>query len=148
MPSPFSLRDSQRLDGVHPDLIAKLSRIFVKMQAAGHQMFVVMGVRTVAQQQALYALGRTQPGRIVTMKNGTTNPSNHQPHADGYGHAVDCAFWGVSQPFDATLPWETYGEAVEAEGLTWGGRWTHPHDSPHAELSDATAAQDATVKAA
>lgn len=97
-------------------------------------MFVVQGVRSVAQQKALYAQGRTAPGRVVTMKDGIAHKSNHQAWADGLGHAVDCAFWGVPQPFDPTLPWEAYGQLVEAEGLVWGGRWSHPHDSPHAEL--------------
>ena len=131
--SPFTLRDRSRLDGIHPDLIARLETVFSQMAALGKPMFVVMGVRTVAQQQALYAQGRTAPGPIVTMKDGVKNRSDHQPYPDGFGHAVDCAFVG-SDPFSETHPWETYGELVEAQGLTWGGRWSHPHDSPHAEL--------------
>ena len=134
MPSPFSLRDTVRLDGVHPDLVRRLEAVFTALTAAGHPMFVAMGVRTVAQQQALYAQGRTVPGPIVTMCDGIVHPSNHQPKADGCGHAVDCAFLDTMTPFALTLPWETYGLAVEAQGLTWGGRWSHPADSPHAEL--------------
>lgn len=131
----LSERDLTRLTGVHPDLIARLDAIFGAVAAAGFAMFVVMGVRTVAEQQALYAKGRTAPGPIVTMKDGVVHRSNHQPHADGLGHAVDCAFLNVPDPFAQTLPWEQYGLQVEAQGLTWGGRWTHPHDSPHAELA-------------
>lgn len=128
-------RDRQRLVGVHPRLVAALGTVFDEMDAEHAPMFVVQGVRTVAEQAQLYAQGRTAPGRIVTMKNGVTNRSNHQPHADGFGHAVDCAFIGP-QPFDERWPWEQYGEALEALGLRWGGRWSHPHDSPHAELPD------------
>ncbi len=131
--SPFSLRDRQRLDGVHPALVAKLETVFAAMRAAGHVMFVVQGVRTVDQQKALYAQGRTAPGHIVTMKDGVMHRSNHQPWADGLGHAVDCAFLGAD-PFSLAQPWETYGQLVEAQGLVWGGRWTTPHDLPHAEL--------------
>jgi len=79
-------RDRQRLAGVHPRLVAALGTVFDEMDAEHAPMFVVQGVRTVAEQAQLYAQGRTAPGRIVTMKNGVTNRSNHQPHADGFGH--------------------------------------------------------------
>lgn len=134
MPSPFSLRDSTRLDRVHPELVRRLETIFAAQQAAGTPMFVVMGVRTVQQQAALYAQGRTLPGRIVTFCDGIVHKSDHQPKLDGYGHAADCAFLGTS-PFADSEPWESYGLLVEAQGLIWGGRWNHPHDSPHAELT-------------
>ena len=118
------------MQGLHPDLIAKVSPI---LDTLG--MVVIQGVRTVAQQQALYAQGRTTPGSIVTYKDGIVHKSNHQPHADGFGHAVDCAFYGPD-PFADTHPWEAYGEAVEASGLVWGGRWTGLVDRPHAELTE------------
>jgi peptidoglycan L-alanyl-D-glutamate endopeptidase CwlK len=92
-------RDEQRLAGVHPTLIAKITTILTHMSLIGHPMFVVMGVRTVAEQQAIYAQGRTKPGAIVTMKDGVVHRSNHQPHADGFGHAVDCAFLNTPDPF-------------------------------------------------
>jgi peptidoglycan LD-endopeptidase CwlK len=129
----MTARDHDRLLGVHPDLIARITRILDEMAALGHPMFVVMGVRTVAQQQALYAQGRSAPGHVVTMKDGVRHRSNHQPHADGLGHAVDCAFLNPD-PFGSSQPWETYGQKVEAAGLTWGGRWKMV-DCPHAELS-------------
>ena len=125
-------RDVERLKGVHPTLAKKVLTLLQQFP-----MFVVMGVRTVAEQQALFAQGRTKPGRIVTMKDGVVHKSNHQPHADGLGYAVDCAFTPTPQlvdPFDERHPWESYGLAAERLGLTWGGRWSHPHDAPHVEL--------------
>lgn len=124
---PATARDLQRLQGVHPTLVAAVTSILNKLP-----MFVVMGVRTVAQQQALYAQGRTAPGSIVTYKDGVTHKSNHQPRADGLGGAVDLAFIG-GDPFNAKHPWGTYGDLVEAAGLVWGGRWKMA-DRPHAEL--------------
>lgn len=96
-------------------------------------MFVVQGVRTTLQQKALYAKGRTEPGPVVTYKDGVVHKSNHQPWPDGLGHAVDCAFLGAD-PFGDHQPWEDYGKLVEAQGLVWGGRWTGLVDRPHAEL--------------
>lgn len=126
-------RDRERLIGIHPTLATAISHVFDQMSALGFPMMIVQGVRTLQVQQALYAQGRTRPGDIVTMKDGVKFPSDHQVHADGFGHAVDCAFVG-GDPFGASKPWERFGETVEAQGLTWGGRWSHPHDSPHAEL--------------
>lgn len=107
--------------------------ILDQMDAEHAPMFVVKGIRTRLEQEQLYAQGRTAPGQIVTMKDGLIHPSDHQPHGDGFGYAVDCAFLGP-QPFDPRHPWERYGQAVEAHGLRWGGRFSHPHDSPHAAL--------------
>jgi peptidoglycan L-alanyl-D-glutamate endopeptidase CwlK len=36
-------------------------------------------LRSTAEQQALYAQGRTKPGRIVTWKDGVTQYSKHNP---------------------------------------------------------------------
>jgi peptidoglycan L-alanyl-D-glutamate endopeptidase CwlK len=129
----FSFRDQERLRGVLPALTTLLARVFEEQQAAGAPMFVVMGVRTTAEQQALYAQGRTAPGKIVTMKDGVVHKSNHQLKEDGFGHGVDCAFIG-SDPFEDKHDWEAFGRRVEAHGGTWGGRWAHPHDAPHVEL--------------
>lgn len=131
----MTTRDRQRLVGVHPDLVLALERIFDELDAEHAPLFVVSGLRTLAEQQAEYAKGRTVPGQIVTMKDGVVHTSNHQAReVDGVmvGCAVDCAFISP-QPFDPRHPWETYGRAVEAAGLVWGGRWKMV-DCPHAEL--------------
>ena len=122
-----SARDLQRLVGVHPKLAAIVTQILNELP-----MFVAQGVRTVTQQQALYAQGRTAPGKIVTYKDGLIHRSNHQPHPDGLGYAVDLAWLG-KDPFSDIAPWGEYGAKVEATGLTWGGRWKMV-DRPHAEL--------------
>lgn len=122
-----------RLVGVHPTLIEKIERVLAAMAILGYPMKVTQGVRTVAQQQALYAQGRTKPGKVVTNCDGVRTRSNHQPHADGLGHAVDCAAAGPD-PYPSDFPWPLYGAAVRAVGLIWGGSWTRFQDRPHAEL--------------
>lgn len=131
----MTTRDEQRLVGVHPQLVAALRVVFDQLDAEDAPLFVVEGLRTDARQAELYAQGRTTPGPIVTYKDGVTHKSNHQPKADGLGYAVDVAFIGP-QPFDPRWPWETYGEALEAQGIAWGGRFKMV-DKPHAELIEA-----------
>lgn len=130
------------LAGVHPELIARLQRVYAAMEALGMPMKPTEGVRTVQRQQQLYASGRTVPGKIVTNADGLRFRSNHQVHQDGYGHAVDAAFDG-DDPYleddpDAALKWATYGACVRSQKLTWGGDWAGLRDRPHAELPDVT----------
>lgn len=130
-------RDHQRLVGVHPALVEALIEVFAEMDAWGHPMFVVEGVRSTERQQHLYAQGRTIGGPIVTHADGVKERSNHQVHSDGWGHAVDCAFQD-GNPFAESHPWERYGAALEARGVNWGGRWRFM-DKPHAEWIDSEA---------
>lgn len=124
-----------KLEGVHPELVEKVKRILYACAELGHPMMVTSGVRTDAEQQALYAIGRTKPGRRVTNLDGINKRSNHQTKADGYGHAVDCAFLVNGKPSWAEHhPWALYGLMAESQGLIWGGRWTTLVDRPHIEL--------------
>ena len=129
-------RDRQTLAGVHPQLVEKLTHILAAMDSLGFPMMVTDGLRTVEQQRALYAQGRTAPGPVVTNCDGVEKRSNHQPHIDKLGHAVDCCFVVNGKPsWDAHLPWKAYGAAAEAHGLTWGGSWARLADLPHVELT-------------
>lgn len=119
-----------KLDQVHPELLKKIDLVLRAMEVLGHPMKIVQGVRTTAEQQALFAQGRTKPGPRVTNADGVRHKSNHQIR-DGWGWAVDCAFKGPD-PFAEHHPWGLYGEAVKAVGLNWGGSWVTP-DRPHAE---------------
>jgi peptidoglycan L-alanyl-D-glutamate endopeptidase CwlK len=126
---------SDKLQGLHPSLISKLNQVIAAMKALGFDLVVVQGLRTTEQQQALYAQGRTAPGKIVTNADGVKNKSNHQAHLDGYGHAADCAFKVKGTiSWDDHLPWRAYGECAKAVGLVWGGDWHSIIDRPHVEL--------------
>ncbi len=123
--------------GVHPTLVMRLKLVHAGMGAIGHPMRATEGLRTLARQQQLYAQGRTTPGKIVTFRDGITLVSNHQPWADGLGHAVDSCFLGPDPYLEHLATggrlWAAYGALVEAVGLGWGGRY-HSVDMPHAEL--------------
>lgn len=127
-----------KADGLHPDLVVRLERVFSAMTALGFPMRLIEGVRTQDRQRELYAQGRTKPGKIVTKADGVTNRSNHQIKADGFGHAADCAFSDDprtprDETWDESMPWHAYGALAEAVGLTWGGRWQTLRDLPHVE---------------
>ena len=138
------------LANIHPLLVERIGRVLDAMGILGYPMKIVQGLRTVAQQQALYAKGRTEPGPIVTNADGVRIPSFHQARTDGLGHAVDCAFVGP-EPFAEHWPWHVYGACVKVVGLTWGGEFkARPGfpagpDRPHAELHLAQLSQKSST---
>lgn len=135
----FGKRSLENLQGVHPDLVRVLKR------AIKHFDFsVICGVRTEAEQRALYAQGRTKPGPIVTW----TMDSRHRVNKrTGYGHAVDCVphplDWNDTKAFDAMAKVILFAAHDEGVKLTWGADWDRDgkprekgeSDSPHFELA-------------
>lgn len=132
-----------RLRGCHPDLKARVTALITDLAARGLTLVLTQGVRSVAQQQALYAQGRYTPGKVVTNCDGVIKVSNHQPKQDGYGYAVDVAWRTAHGDISWEGPWETLGLAAQAHGLIWGGTWLRFPDRPHLELPPSFAAPSA-----
>lgn len=88
------------------------------------------GARSVAEQDALYAQGRTTPGVVVTYAKGGFSPHN-------FACASDWTIWDTGgnpvwmKPADAR--WKEYAEACEQLGLEWGGDFEF-RDCPHNQL--------------
>jgi peptidoglycan L-alanyl-D-glutamate endopeptidase CwlK len=122
-----------RLRGCHPELKTRVRALVEALTAQGLDIVITQGVRSVAQQQALYAQGRSKPGKIVTNCDGVTKVSNHQPKADGYGYAVDVAWRNAHGEITWDGSWDTMMTLAEAQGLTAGGRWRRFPDRPHIE---------------
>lgn len=95
------------------------------MKSHGLSVQFVSGTRSYAEQTALYAQGRTKPGRIVT--NAKAGFSNHN-----FGVAVDVAVFKGKAWLPESPAYAWLGPIGEAAGLKWGGRWTVP-DRPHYE---------------
>jgi peptidoglycan L-alanyl-D-glutamate endopeptidase CwlK len=94
----------------------------------GIDVFLIGTYRTPAEQDALYARGRTTPGPIVTNARGGWSWHN-------WRRALDIAirdFPGDPSPDDVyNGPWALVGALGEHLGLEWGGRWAHFADLPH-----------------
>jgi hypothetical protein len=123
----------KRLQQLHPALGAALRGVVDDLAAKGLVIEIVQGLRTFAEQDALYAQGRTKPGQMVTQARG--GESNHN-----YGLAADlCPFTNDKPDWNAPLTvWAAIGEAAAARGLDWGGAWKKFLDKPHVELPKMT----------
>jgi peptidoglycan L-alanyl-D-glutamate endopeptidase CwlK len=118
-----------RLSKVHPEL-AKRARLLIDALAAkGFPFEVVQGLRTYAEQDALFAQCRTKPGNIVTRARG--GQSNHN-----FGLAVDiCPVRNGKLDWNWRTAFLTIDSEAEKVGLLWGGDWHKFLDLPHVELA-------------
>jgi peptidoglycan L-alanyl-D-glutamate endopeptidase CwlK len=126
-----------RLKKVHPELAGRVRTLIEHLAANGMQVEVVQGLRTFAEQDALFAQGRTKPGQVVTRAKG--GQSNHN-----YGLAVDlCPFTPDGKPnWNApNTMWMAIGAEAEKLGLEWGGSWKKFIDKPHVQLPGLTIKQ-------
>jgi len=114
---------------VQPQL-AKLGRELLRRLAAEGLTFkVTSGNRTQAEQDALYAQGRTKPGKVVTW----TRRSRHIG-----GRAIDLTLFSGKNPDWESKHYDRAGVIGEELGLVWGGRCKRgTTDRPHFELPSA-----------
>jgi peptidoglycan L-alanyl-D-glutamate endopeptidase CwlK len=100
------------------------------------QVRLAQGLRTFAEQDKLYAQGRTTPGKKVTNAKGGQSIHN-------YGTAVDIvliidgkeASWDIKKDWDGDKIAD-WGECVlvfAKYGWSWGGNWISFKDFPHFE---------------
>lgn len=125
----------KRLDKVHPELSKRVRELIEAFAARGIQVEVVQGLRTFAEQDALFAQGRTKPGPIVTRARG--GQSNHN-----YGLACDlCPFVNGKPDFTTTATYVAIGAEAVKLGLEWGGSWKKFVDLPHVQVPGMTIAE-------
>ncbi len=86
---------------------------------------VTQGFRTFAEQNTLYAKGRTVPGQVVTNARGGQSLHN-------YGVAFDiCPIIGGKYIWSDNSLFASVGQIGQSLGLEWGGSWTSFQDRPH-----------------
>ena len=127
----MTARDRKRLGASDQRLIEKVDRVLQTMAAIDAPMMVTGGARTASQQRALYVMGRSKPGKIVTNADGVNRKSQHQR-----GRAADLCFLTPEGEPTWEGPWDLLGATAEQEGLVWGGTWRSFPDRPHVELPE------------
>lgn len=128
-----------RIKLLHPTVRVEVAKIIEECNQAltgRAKVRIAQGLRTMAEQDALYAQGRTKPGNIVT--NAKAGQSIHN-----YGLAVDIvliidgktASWDTKADWDndRKADWMECVEVFKKHGWDWGGDWKSFKDMPHFE---------------
>ena len=140
--SAFGLKDlldkaEPKLQKLHPTLAAKARQLITAAFKEGINIIITQGYRSKEEQDALYAQGRTKPGKRVT-----NAPGGYSYH--NYGLAFDFAVlngdgnisWNVDDK------WKRVGALGKSLGLEWGGDWKKFPDYPHFQLTFGLSIQD------
>ena len=129
-----------RIDQLHPsirlDVSNLIEKINTKVLTGRAKVRIAQGLRTFAEQDALYAQGRTKLGKKVTNAKGGQSIHN-------YGLAVDIvlilddktASWDEKSDFDRDQQsdWIEVVTEFKRAGFSWGGDWRTFKDMPHFE---------------
>jgi peptidoglycan L-alanyl-D-glutamate endopeptidase CwlK len=108
-----------------PKFVDRLRTFEAVLLSKGIRVRLTCGYRSREVQDALYAQGRTAPGRIVTNARGGESWHN-------YGLAADYVFI-VDGRVSWDGPWDRLGRVARSCGLEWGGDWKRFKDRPHVQ---------------
>lgn len=116
---------ANKYDGLDAEFRAKLGLFEKRLLERGIHVKLVCGYRSIEEQDRLYALGRTKPGKIVTNARGGYSWHN-------FGLAADYAFV-VGGRLTWNGPWSIFGRIARECGLEWGGDFKGFSDRPHVQ---------------
>ena len=120
-------RSEKTISSLQPEVRPYGRALVLKAAAAGITIKVISGLRTYGEQNALYAQGRSKPGRIVTNARG--GYSNHN-----FGIAFDIGIFDGAKYIPESPRYKAVGVMGADLGLEWGGNWTSIKDEPHFQL--------------
>jgi peptidoglycan L-alanyl-D-glutamate endopeptidase CwlK len=107
-----------------------------KAKLAGIDFVVTSVYRSIEEQNAIYAQGRTVPGAIVTNAKGGQSFHNWKVAFDIVPVIAGKAIWN-----DDAL-WSKLGQIGTSVGLEWGGSWQNFKDLPHFQFVAGYSFQD------
>jgi peptidoglycan L-alanyl-D-glutamate endopeptidase CwlK len=133
----YSIKSQQELSTCDND-IQKVFNIVVERSVV--DLSIIYGLRTLKEQQKLYAYGRTRHGNIITNCDGINKKSKHQADENGLSHAVDISIYCGEKKYSSIVRYDplhlTYiaglvesisKELIDKGEIThsfiWGGNW-------------------------
>ncbi|MCL2346049.1 MAG: M15 family metallopeptidase [Desulfobulbus sp.] len=124
---PADPRSEQYIATLLPEVRPLARALIEKAALHGIVIRIVSGSRSYAEQDALYAKGRSQPGAKVTNARG--GYSNHN-----FGIAFDIGVFEGNRYLGDSPKYKAVGALGRDLGLEWGGSWKSLVDQPHYQL--------------
>jgi peptidoglycan L-alanyl-D-glutamate endopeptidase CwlK len=127
----YKKRNAERLTKLHPKVRAMTEQWLAKLETAKREVLITAGYRTKAEQDSLYALGRTKPGKIVTNAKGGQSLHNYAVAIDFCPVDIkgNC-LWADTKKF------KDYAAVAKIVGFESGLDWKNFPDPPHLQFCD------------
>lgn len=136
----------ERIEKLHPKIKDKVKAAFIEASEAltGRAILrLAYTLRTFKEQDDLWAIGRTKPGKKVTNAKGGQSYHNYRlawdivllVDKDGNG-TYESASWETNVDFDGDgkADWQEVVEIFKRIGAEWGGDWKFT-DMPHFQIT-------------
>lgn len=128
--------NSRKIDDLHPHVQPLCETFLVECRKSGIDILITSTYRDIESQNALYAQGRTRPGRIVTNAKGGQSFHN-------YCVAFDTVPVVHGKPdWDNEDLWLSIGHIGKTCGLDWAGDWRSFKESPHFQFTGGLTLKD------
>ena len=132
-PVPAELWSKVDKNLLYPPFRKKIEELLQILETNKTRFYVICGVRTYIEQDALYAQGRTTDGKVVTRAKAGTSYHN-------FGIAVDlCKDANIEkgglQPDWDIFKYEALARAAESIGLEAGLHFQKLADGPHVQFN-------------
>lgn len=129
--TPTEIKDAisvPRLLKLHPKVQATFRSFIIAAETElGITLRITQGLRTIAEQNALYAQGRTTKGSIVTNAKGGQSYHN-------FGMAIDVVPMVAGKP-DWNYNYKLLQPIAARFGIEWGGNFKSIVDKPHFQIT-------------
>jgi len=133
-----SVEESPLSTELHPTVAKKTDQLVEIAAKKGIEVVITETIRTMEEQDQLYAKGRSAEGNIVTYAQAGESYHN-------YGLAVDFAIkdnqgdviWdtGYDGNNNGKSDWFEVAEIAKDLGFEWGGDWQGFKDYPHLQIT-------------
>jgi len=128
--------NSRNINDLHSKVAAMASEFINRCKAAGIDVIITSTYRDIASQNALYAQGRTTPGKKVTNAKGGQSFHNWKVAFDF------CPIVNGKPAWNNAALFTKCGEIAESVGLEWAGRWVKFKELAHCQYTNGLTIKD------
>ena len=128
--------NSRKIEDLHPKVAVMCRQFIADCAKQGIDVLITSTYRDFASQNALYAQGRTTPGKRVTNAKAGQSFHNYRCAFDFVPIVNGKADWKNVATF------RRCGEIAEAIGLEWAGRWVRFREMAHCQFTNGLSLAD------
>lgn len=121
--------NSRNLNDLHPKVKVLCEKFISECKKQAIDVLITSTYRDAASQNALYAQGRTTPGKIVTNAKAGQSFHNWRVAFDFVPIVNGKAQWNDLETFNKC------GVIAESVGLEWAGRWKKFKELAHCQYT-------------